>query len=203
VRLAVVETLLRQTRHATSVDCDVLASAWQVPPPAPAPDVDRHGEPPQALQQYVRGLTGHLIEHAQARPFIEQATALLAQAERQAPVLLPPLGGPEQQLLSAYAQHRLFGSPWLTAPAGMIAGWHLLFSTHVLAIWYAGLSMQMQRGLATRDALLASLWLLDQGLWRDEPLVHDVLRNLNASEYTSLELAVALASALAATPVRS
>jgi hypothetical protein len=85
----------------------------------------------------------------------------------------------------------------------MIAGWQLLFSMHVLAVWYTGLMMQAKRGTKAREALLSALWLLDQGLWRDEALVHDVLRNLNASEYTSLELASALGVALGSATVRS
>jgi hypothetical protein len=174
-----------------------------VPPATPAPDIERHGEPPQALQQYVRGLTGHLIEHATSRPFVEQATALLQQAERNPGIGVPTLAAADHKTLASYAQHRLFGSPWLVAPAGMIAGWHLLFSMHVLAVWYTGLMQHGKRSTRARESLLAAIWLLDQGLCGDEALVHDVLRNLNQSEYTSLELAVALGAALRGAPVRA
>jgi hypothetical protein len=203
LRLALAEEILREARRGRDADVDVLRAAWEVPPAPPAPDVERHGEPPQALQQYVRGFTGHLLEHAASRLFVEQASALLQQAESTPGSGLPVLGAADHKTLASYAQHRLFGSPWMTAPAGMIAGWHLLFSTHVLAVWYAGLMMQAKRSLKSREALLSALWLLEQGLWRDEALLHDVLRTLNASEYTSLELAVSLAAALGATHART
>jgi hypothetical protein len=44
--------------------------------------------------------------------------------------------------------------------------------------------------------------MLDQGLWRDEPLLHDVLRHLVAGEYTSPELAAALSDALSGVHAR-
>ncbi len=201
LRLQVAEDLFRQAKRGPQVDLEALETAWKVPPGVPAPDVERHGEPLQALQQFVRGLTGHLVEHASSRPFVDEARALLQWAEHRNDIGLPALGGFEQKLLSTYAQHRLVGSPWLTAPAGMIAGWHLLLSAHVLAVWYAGLMVQSKRVPRLRDALLTALWMLDQGFWSDEPLLHDVLRNLNASEYTSAELAAGLTAALRGAPV--
>ena len=161
------------------------------------------GMPAQALQQYVRGLTGHLVEHAASRAFVDLARELLLHAEKRPDRGLPPIGAADARLLSLYAQHRLFGGAWLTAPAGMVAGWRLLLSVHVLAVWYAGLLLHSKREPRLRDALLTSLWMLDQGLWRDEALVHDVLRNLNASEYTSPALAAALTTALRGAHVRA
>lgn len=203
LRLAIVEELFRTARRGAIPDLQALRAAWERPPEMPQPDVERHGEPPQALQQYVRGLTGHLVEHAASRPFVEEARMLLHFAEKKRDLTLPSLSATEQKLLCTYAQHRLLGGPWLTAPAGMIAGWQLLFSAHVLAVWYASLLAQSKRTARGRDALLTAMWMLDQGLWRDEPLVHDVLRNLNASEYTSLELAAGFAAALRGAPVRA
>jgi hypothetical protein len=181
----------------------VLEAAWQLHSTPGVPNVEKHGEPAQALQQYVRGLTGHLVAHAASRLFADQARELLQFAERRGELGLPPLSTVETNLLSTYAQHRLFGAAWLTAPAGMIAGWHLLLSVHVLAVWYAGLLLHSRRATSLHEGLLTSLWLLDQGLWRDETLVHDVLRNLNASEYTSPELAAALTTALRGAHVRA
>jgi hypothetical protein len=195
-RLAVAEETLREFCGAPFCDTTKIESAWMAQSTLSSPDVEKHGEPAQALQQYVRGLTGHLVEHATSRVFVDRALELLQHAERRPDLGLPPIAPAEARLLSLYAQHRLFGGAWLTAPAGMIAGWHLLLSVHVLAVWYAGLLLHSNRETRLRDALLTSLWMLDQGLWRDEALVHDVLRNLNASEYTSPELAAALTTAL-------
>src|SRR5262249_25510029 len=189
VRLAVCEDALRNAAPSAAVDLFALDAAWAAPLEAPSPDIDRHGEPQQALQQYVRGLTGHLIEHSTSRAFADEARCLPPAGEKRRDSPLPSLAAADQKLLCNYAQHRLFGGPGLTAPAGMVAGWQLLFSVHVLAVWYAGLLMRTKRAARNRDAILSALWLLDQGLWRDEALVYDVLRHLNASEYTSIELA--------------
>jgi hypothetical protein len=196
MRLAVVENALRTARGLADCDLDRLVALGAELPAAPAPDVERHGEPTQALQQYVRGLSGHLIEHAASRDFAAQASELAQFAERRPDLGLPNLGAGEIRMLSMYLQHRLLGGAWLTAPAGMIAGWHLLLSSYVLAVWWAGLRMASKKETRLRDAVLRSLGMLDQGLWRDEPLLHDVLRHLNASEYASAELASALTAAL-------
>jgi hypothetical protein len=202
-RLAVAEDVLRSTRRSSACDPIRLDAAWKMHGAPTHPNVGKHGEPAQALQQYVRGLTGHLQSHAASRPFAERVRELLQFAERRPEIGLPSLTAAEARLLGLYAQHRLFGGAWLTAPAGMIAGWHLLLSVHVLAVWYSGLLVQSRRETSLRNALLESLWLLDQGLWRDETLVHDVLSNLNASEYTSPELAAALTTALRAAHVQA
>ena len=203
LRLAVVEDLFRTARRGVTPDLAALRGAWEQPANMPRPDIERHGEPQQALQQYVRGLTGHLVEHATSRPFVDEARTLLQFAEKKRDVPLPNLTVVEQKMLCNYAQHRLMGGPWLTAPAGMIAGWQLLFSAHVLAVWYASVLALAKRAPRGREALLTAMWMLDQGLWRDEPLVHDVLHNLNASEYTSFELAAGLAAALRGAAVRA
>ena len=56
----------------------------------------------------------------------------------------------------------------------------------------AALAALMDGVSPERDALFARF----EAKWRDEPLVHDVLRNINASEYTTPELAVALTSTM-------
>jgi hypothetical protein len=202
-RLAVVEAVLRDAMSAGDCDLHSLDTAWALPRPTRSPDVERYGDPSQALQQYVRGFAGHLAEHSGSQPFADEARSLLALAEKRREVALPALGTAEIRTLSLYAQHRLFGSPHFAAPAGMIAGWQLLFSAQAVAVWWTGLLLRSRRETRAREALMHSLALLDQGLWRDEPLVHDVLRHLNASEYTSLGLAVTLASALRGAPARS
>jgi hypothetical protein len=195
-RLAMTEQLLRDACWEDGCDLFDLDAAWQLPRPLPNPDTERYGEPQQALQQYLRGLVGHLVDHASEPGFADEAQALLSLAEKRPDLPLPQLGVGDTRLLALYTQHRALGAACLTSPAGMIAGWHLLFSVQAVAVWWMGLLLRSKRKTRSRDALLHSLWLLDQGLWRDEPLVHDVLRHLNASEYTSFGLAVTLASAL-------
>jgi hypothetical protein len=203
LRLAVAEQHRREALRSEPIDLADLDAAWETPRPLPVPDTERWGEPSQALMQYVRGLTGHLAEHASSRPFVDAVRALVDQDEQRAEPALPNLGAADIRTLWLYAQHRLFGSPHLAAPAGMIAGWHLLFSAHVVAVWWAGILAGNRRGALLAEALQRSLFLLDQGLWRDEPLVHDLLRHLNASEYTSLGLAASLAAALRGTTIRA
>jgi hypothetical protein len=201
-RLGLVELCVRESPRGAPIDLAELDEAWAAPMPAPVPDSERWGEPQQALQQYVRGFAGHLVEHASSRPFAEEVRALLEQSETRPEASLPSLGAAETRLLWLYAQHRLFGSPHVAAPAGMIAGWHLLFSAHILAIWWTGMTAGPKRS-DTKEALLRVLGYLDHGLWRDEPLVHSVLRHLNASEYTSLGLTASLAAALRGADVRA
>lgn len=201
-RLAMAEDLMRSVR-GRNFGPERLDVAWAKPLAHTSPDVEKHGEPSQALQQYARGLTSHLVDNATSKPFVEFAREVLGEAERRPHLPLPSLTGTQLQMLSLYAQHRLFGGPWLVAPAGMIAGWHLLLSAHVLAVWFAGLLVHSKREKSVSEALLTSLWFLDQGLWRDEPLVHDVLRHLNAGEYTSAELAAALTTALRGTTAKA
>lgn len=202
MRLAVAESLMRSSR-GRDLGPDSLEAAWAKPQEFAAPDVEKHGEPNQALQQYARGLTGHLVQHAASKTFVDFADQILRDCDRLPHAPLPPLAASELQMLSLYAQHRLFGGPWLVAPAGMIAGWHLLLSAHVLAVWFAAALVHTRRAASASEALLDCLWFLDQGLWRDEPLVHDVLRHLNAGEYTSAELAAALTTALRGAAARA
>jgi len=202
LRLALVEDMVR-TAGDEACDLDRMDAVWRLPHPIPAPDIESYGEPTQALHQYVRGFAGHLAEHAGLQTFAEQVRTLLAVAEKRRETAFPSLGAADQRLLAMYAQHRLFGNPCLIAPAGMIAGWHLLFSAQLVALWWTGLLLRSKRETRTRDALLHSLWLLDQGLWRDDALVHDVLRHLNASEYTSVGLAVTLAHAFQGSGARA
>jgi hypothetical protein len=193
LRLALLEEILREDPHA---GLEVLDAAWKRPDAAPAPDTDRYGEPLVALHQFVRALSAHLSLHAATPAFVDDVQSLLRVAERRKEFHVPALAAADQKLLCIYAQHRLLGNPHLLAPAGTIAGWHLLLSTHLLAIWWSGLFLKAKLETRSRDALVRSLWLLDQGLWRDAPLVHDVLRHMNASEYASADLAVVLSTAL-------
>ena len=99
-----------------------------------------------------------------------------------------------------WLQHRLLGSPCLTSPSGIIAGWHLLLSCYVLAVWFSGLLVRTGYESESEEALFGSLWMLDQGLLNDEELVLDVLTNLDASDYTSPDLAAALTRAMQKVP---
>jgi hypothetical protein len=202
LRLAVAERVLRHESYGLVCEPADLEAAWARPGAAPLPDVERHGAPAEALQQYVRSFTGHLLEHASSPAFVDRAGKLFCLAEQRSDVALPLLGGSETRSLSLYLQHRLLGSACLTAPAGMIAGWQLLVSAYAVGVWWASLLMASQQETNPREALFTSLWMLDQGLWRDEPLLHDVLRHLVAGEYTSPELAAALSDALSGVHAR-
>ncbi|MFQ5601292.1 MAG: hypothetical protein ACE5G2_12175 [Candidatus Krumholzibacteriia bacterium] len=195
-RLDAVELTLRELRRGARCDLSVLQEVWAEKQKAQPEQLGYPSEPMQTLQQYVRGLTGHLIEHASSRAFADWARDLLEEAERRPGLGLPQLSADDRRVLGLYLQHRLLGCACLTAPSGMIAGWHVLISSAVLAMWYAGLLVQCGHETDPDEALFASLWMLDQGFWCDESLVHDVLHNLNASEYTSVDLATALTTAM-------
>jgi len=196
MRLAVAERVLRHESFGMVCEPADLEAAWARPLVAPAPDVERHGAPPEALQQYVRGFTGHLLDHAASPAFVDQAGKLFSLAEQRPDVVLPHLGTADTRSLSLYLQHRLLGSAGLTAPAGMIAGWQLLVSAYAVGVWWAALQLASHQETRPREALFTSLWMLDQGLWRDEPLLHDVLRHLVAGEYTAPELTASLSAAM-------
>ena len=85
----------------------------------------------------------------------------------------------------------------------MIAGWQLLVSACAVGVWWSALLLAAGEETRPREALFTSLWMLDQGLWRDEPLLHDVLRHLVAGEYTSPELTAGLSEALRSVHARS
>ena len=201
-RLATVETHLRALRRGMTSESWMLQEIWSRKEKE-LPVLADSADPQQTLQQYVRGLTGHLVAHAGSPAFADWMADLLREAERQPLLGLPALSAADHELLGTYVQHRLLGNIALASPSGMIAGWHLLVSATVLGVWYAGLLVQSGYEADTSDALVASLWMLDQGFWCDEGLVFDVLHNLNTSEYTSLDLALALATAMSAAHARA
>ena len=201
-RLAVVETCMRALRRGATCETWMLQEAWSQKENEqlePRPSTD----PQQTLHQYVRGLAGHLVAQTGSRAFADWMADLGHEAERQPLLGLPALSAADHALLGTYLQHRLLGNAAFATSSGMIAGWHLLLSTTVLGVWLAGLLVQAGYETETSTALVASLWTLDQGFWCDEPLLLDVLRNLNTSEYTSLELALALTATMRAAPARA
>ncbi|UCE01678.1 MAG: hypothetical protein JSW67_10370 [Candidatus Latescibacterota bacterium] len=194
-RLAACEATMRTLRQGSRCQLWLLQEAWSEREGL-ATEIDTSSRALFTAQQYVRGLSGHLIDRTGSRAFADWMAELLGEAERRAHVSLPTLSHVEKDLLGMYLQHRLFGNAPLTSPAGMIAGWHLLLSAAILGVWFAGLLVDAGYESEIDEALIAALWMLDQGFWCDEALVHDVLRNLNASEYTSAALASALTSAM-------
>lgn len=198
-RLAVVEQCFREVPRGVWCDLDAIVEAWEAQKNTDWALLPRlkHADPVQTFQQYVQGLTGHIVAHATSRAFSDWAADLLLEAEKTPLHLaLPQLGTEESGLIRLYLQHRLNGSAWLVAPSGMIAGWHLLISVYVLAVWFAGLLLRSGYERELDEALFGSLWMIDQGFWRDEALVHNILYNLNASEYTTPDLAQALTHAM-------
>ena len=53
------------------------------------------------------------------------------------------------------------------------------------------------------EALVASLWMLDQGFWCDEALVHETLRTLSEEKPNAIDLTLSLAAALSRIPSRT
>jgi len=194
-RLAIVEATFRTVRRGTPCELWLLQEAWEGKQNEPLLGVSSL-QPQSTMQQYVRGFTGHLIARTGSRAFGDWMADLLREAERRPGFGLPQLGEAELQLLGMYLQHRLFGNAPLTSPAGVIAGWHLLVSSAIVATWFAGLLVETGYETNLELALIASLWMLDQGFWCDEELVHDVLRHLNASQYASPDIGQALTTCL-------
>ncbi len=201
-RLAICEATFRSLRRRSPCEPWLLEEAWSEKQNEPLLGVSSL-DPQQTAQQYMRGLTGHLIARTGSRAFADWMADLLREAERRPSLGLPLLRETENQLLGMYLQHRLFGSAPLTSPAGIVAGWHLILSSALLGMWFAGLLVETGYESKLDDALVASLWMLDQGFWCDEELVHDVLRSLNASEYTSPDIGLALTAYMSASHTRT
>ncbi len=201
-RLAIAEATFRTVRRGTPCELGFLEEAWNTKRNEPLPGISSL-DPQETMQQYVRGFTGHLVARSGLRAFADWMADLLREAERRPTFGLPALGETGLQLLGMYLQHRTFANAHLTSPAGVIAGWHLLISAALLGPWFAGLLVETGYENELDQALVASLWMLDQGFWSDEELVHDVLRRLNASEYTSPDMGLALTASLSPSPSRA
>jgi len=191
-RLAMAETMLRRARRGRPADVDTIAASWDAATEDAAPaDADAPPDP----SAFVRHLAAHVVDHARAGVFVDTVKPWLQAADRHADLGLPALGARETRILTAYAQHRLFGAAWLAAPAGLVAGWQMFVAAHIMAVWFAGLAMRSQRGKLA-DALTSALWLLDQGLWRDEALVHTVVRSIIKADTATPEFTAALTASL-------
>jgi len=201
-RLAIVEASFRAIRRSAPCELWLLEDAWHEKKNEPLLGVSSL-DPLETTQQYVRGLTGHLIDRTRSRALADWMAELLREAEHRPTQGLPNLSGDERQLLGMYLRHRLFGNAPLTSPAGIIAGWQLIISSALLGTWFAGLLVETGYENTLNEALVASLWMLDQGFWCDEELVHDVLGNLNASEYTSADIGLALAACMSMSHTRT
>jgi len=200
-RLAVAEEVFRNLPRGETCEVRDLEAAWQEQKNHALVVTGQPRDAVQTLQQYLTGLTGHLAQNASSRAFADWTYDLLQEAEKNPQQLtMPPLSIKDTQLVHRWLQHRLFGSPCLTAPTGILAGWHLLLSCYVLSVWFSGLLIESGYETDIEEALFGSLWMMDQGFLRDEDLVLDVLKNLNSSEYTTPELAAALTSAMRTTP---
>jgi hypothetical protein len=194
-RLALAEKMLRRARRHRPADVDAIAAAWESPPEEP----EAQSEPeslPDPLH-YVRELARFLVDHAQSSDFIETVRPWLA-----GPMDLAALGARETRMLGAYAQHRLFGAAWLASPAGLAAGWQIFVATQVMTLWFAQRALASPRGKLA-DALMTSFWLLDQGLWRDSILVHELARTFVSTATAAPEFTAALAGALRAAAARA
>lgn len=164
-------------------------------------DSGANGDAPPDPGAFVSNFATQLLENSHTPAFVDAVRPWLQSAERNTDLALPALAARETRILSAYAQHRLFGAGWLAAPAGLIAGWQLFVATHVMAVWFAGLAARTQRGKST-DALATALSLLDQGLWRDDALVYQLVRGVVKANATSPEFTLALTGLLSRALVR-
>ena len=139
-------------------------------------------------------LVRHMVSRTNSRAFGDWMADLAQGTKVQS---IPSMSVPEQQILGTYLQHRTLGNVALASPAGMVAGWQLVMSTALLGTWFAGLLVHAGYEHEMDEALVASLWMLDQGFWCDESLVHEVLRYVQTRDLTSPALAQALTTALA------
>jgi hypothetical protein len=116
---------------------------------------------------------------------------------------MPSLMDGERGLLGTYLQHRALGNVALSSPAGMITGWQLLVASALLAVCFAGTLVHAGYETELDEALVASLWMLDQGFWCDDALVHDTLRMLHRRPAGAPDLTLSLAAALVRAPTNA
>lgn len=191
-RLAVVEEVLGSSRRRNTSDLALLVQAWaERKEPF---DLGIADEDVPTAPQYVQDLVGHMVSRTNSRAFGDWMADLAQGTKVQS---IPSLSVPEQQILGTYLQHRTLGNVALASPAGMVAGWQLVMSTALLGTWFAGLLVHSGYEHEMDEALVASLWMLDQGFWCDESLVHEVLRYVQTRGLTSPALAQALTTSLA------
>jgi len=200
-RLAIAEEVFRNLRRGDTCHADDLEKAWNTQRDHALVVTGQERDAMFTLQQYLTGLTAHLAQHATSRAFADWASDLLQESEKTpTQVHLPMLHTNDSQLVRRWLQHRLLGSPCLISPSGIVAGWHFLLSCYVLSVWFSGLLLRAGYETDIEEALFGALWMLDQGLLNDEALVQNVLQNLDASDYTSPDLAAALTRAMLAAP---
>ena len=200
-RLAVVEETLRAWRKRSPCELQVLCEAWESK--KAIDDLGMGGERLPPAADYARDLTNHLVTRTASPAFADWMADLVRTAGSNRVSGFPLLSRAERQLLESYLQHRTLGNVALASPTGMIAGWHLLLSVALLAVWYAGLLVSAEYEQDLDEALVASLWMLDQGFWCDESLVHETLRHLDAKGHTQPALAHTLSASLAGAPTRT
>ena len=200
-RLAVVEETLRSWRGRSPCELQVLCEAWESK--KAIDDLGLEGEHLPSASDYALQLTNHLVTRTGSPAFAEWMADLARTAGSNRAWSFPQLSRAERQLLESYLQHRTLGNVALASPTGMIAGWHLLLSMALLGVWYAGLLVHAEYEHDLDEALVASLWMLDQGFWCDESLVHDTLRHLHAKGHTEPALAQVLSASLAGAPTRT
>ena len=195
-RLAMVQETMCSQRRGRPCDLALVQAAWQAAPATPSMTaVNENGG--DAVHQYVLDLTAHLVAHTRSRAFADWMADLARESTRRSVAAFPALDRRECQLLGTYLQHRLLGNVALASPAGMIAGWQVLLSSALLGVWYAGLLLQASYEHELDEALVASLWMLDQGFWCDETLVHEALRHVQTHGLLEPNLTLSLTRALA------
>ncbi|HZL84481.1 MAG TPA: hypothetical protein VFD07_03790 [Candidatus Krumholzibacteria bacterium] len=199
-RLAVVEEVLGSSRRRSTSDLGLLVQAWaERKEPF---DLGIGDEDVPTATQYVQDLVRHMVSRTNSRAFGDWMADLAQEATHHKVQGIPSLSAAEQQALGTYLQHRTLGNVALASPAGMVAGWQLVMSTALLGTWFAGLLVHSGYEHEMDEALVASLWMLDQGFWCDESLVHEVLRYVQTRGLTTPALAQALTTALAGAPSR-
>lgn len=201
-RLVVAAETLGGVRREPIHELTLLRAAWQAERSQESRwNGARDGEGAAAI--YARKLMQHLVEKTGSRAFADWMADLRRQGERLQMHSLPILTQVERQLLATYLQHRSLGNVALSSPAGMVTGWQLLVATAIVAVCFAGILVRAGYESDLDEALVASLWMLDQGFWCDETLVHETLRHLSQQKPSASDLTLSLAAALARTPSRA
>jgi hypothetical protein len=201
-RLLVAAETLGGTRRGALQELALLRSAWQAEKDHSL-TWNGDGDLETTAVVYAQKLTQTLVERTSSRAFADWMADLRRQGMGVQPQRLPSLSTTERALLGTYLQHRALGNVALSSPAGMITGWQLLVGTVLLALCFADILVRAGYEALFDEALVASLWMLDQGFWCDEALVHETLRALSEEKPNAVDLTLSLAAALSKIPSRA